>query len=162
MDWRTARSTLIKTISTHSLRMAAIAKGEYTSERASSFGPSAVDAWNTDNLLLSGIVFRTIKPDTKEGIALRSQIVQLQDAERRVIDDNSGIAVIKFLDERDAFRSAGEKREGAADLKKMQMTISMTAADVDQFVANAYNLYCRCTGDQLAEMGNFQDVLLAK
>ena len=89
--------------------MAAIAKGEYTSERASSFGPSAVDAWNTDNLLLSGIVFRTIKPDTKKGIALRSQIVQ--DAERRVIDDNSGIAVIKFLDDRDGrcFRLRGRE-----------------------------------------------------
>ena len=90
MDWRTARSTLIKTINSHSLRMASIAKGEYTMSDAETMGSAALQKWEIDNVQLAGIIFRTIKTDLKEGAALRSQIVQ--DAERNVINDNDGLA----------------------------------------------------------------------
>ena len=160
MDWRTARATLFKTIAAHSLRMAAIAKGEYKASDAEKMGSAAEHIFEIDNMQLASLVFRTIKNDTKDGSALRSQIVQ--DAERKIIDDNDGIALLQFLDKRDSYRSQGEKREGAAELKKMQMNISMTSSDVDQFVTSCYDLYSRCTGDELAHMGAFQDVLLAK
>ena len=83
MDWRTARSTLVKTVSVYSLRMRAIALNEFTRGDACCYGQAALQMWEQDNLILAGLVFRTISSTTKEGIALRAQIVQ--DASRQVI-----------------------------------------------------------------------------
>ena len=68
MDWRTARSTLFKTIATQSLRMASIAKGEYTADDAAKMGSATEHMYEIDNTQLANLVFRTIKTDSKDGI----------------------------------------------------------------------------------------------
>ena len=160
LEWATAKKALADTVGMHSKRMAAMIRGKYMREDAMAFGEAAVNTWDHDNFQLESLVFRAIRHDTPEGVAMRGQIVQ--DNERNVLAPNDGVALLKMLDDRVSFQSTGEKREGAAELKKMKMHIGMTKAEVDAFASSALDLYSKLAGEDSATMGSFYDVLFVK
>ena len=160
LKWRATRAVLIGTVMQYNLTAGRIIKGSYDRFDANNAGVAALAEYNSLTVSIFYLLLRIIKHDVESGTSLREHILQL--VAQNEMEDENGVELMAFLDQRASFASPAERREAYAEMKGMKMDISMSRTDVDKFATKLADLHSRCAPAQQTEAGTLSDLLITK